>query len=1212
MWYPSEPGDLIVGIMDDGIEPNSESRPALTATAGDGWIDMQWTPGARPPGGTGRMEHYEYRIDDYRAASGWTAWRTIEDGNDPGTERADERELRLTGMRNGDTRRLELRAVSNLGAGAIASAEALPRPYLPLPSNRLVSNISGSMQQCFGISRNRGDQPFTTGPHAGGYQIEGVDFYACDRQHVFGSQITVQICKVDDDSCVTLSPKSGSPAHRYEYDTDGTFTAQANTTYELRTTTPGNGIPVLGVFNYNAFIQSRGRGADAGSTEGWSIGKVADLNGAILMRLRGTEATGGGQATTPQIADAAIREPTGNAGWTAGTDIDVTLTFDEPVEVDTAQGTPSVGLTLGAGTAKSAAYTSGSGSETLVFRHTIANGEGPYESVRLEANSLALNGGTITSTASGAAAELAHEAAALIVTRDTTPETAPARFADAPAAHDGSGTFRIGLIFSGDPGPGVASYTTVRDRLLNITGGQIQEARRKTQGSNAGWTLTVAPSGDTPVTLTLPARACGTPAAVCVGGTALAEAVSATVPGPHFNPRFSAVPEAHDGENPFTVNFHLGATPRELSYVTVRDSLFAVSGASIANAKRITRGNDEHWTLTIDPTSDAAANLDLVATTACDTPPGVCDGAGRPLTGPLSLTVEGPATLSVADTETDEAEGATLDFTVNLSRALETAATVDYATSDGSATAGEDYTARSGTLTFNPGETEKTIAVTVLDDAHDEGKETMRLTLSSPKPRYVKLARATATGTINNTDPMPRAWAIRFGRTVGTQVVDALEARLGRSGASHVTVGGVTLGETAGEERETDGDDPFALPEWADKARDDELRTMNARELVLGSRFHLERGRDGGQPGVAAWGHVAESGFEAEEAEIALEGEVRSGLLGFDAQWERALAGMMLSYSDGEGTYSPTTGEEGGGAISSSMSGIYPYASLEVADGVSAWGIAGAGWGELTLAPAGQGLMRTDLTMRLGAAGVRGALLDEDEGAPASVTVKADALWVQTRTAKTLRLAASEGHTSRLRVALEGRRTFETGGGGRLTPLGEIGLRSDGGDAETGLGIELGAGLAFEHGRTRIEARLRTLAAHEDSEYEEWGAAASIRVAPGTGGRGLTLTVRPEWGATTSARERLWGARDARELAGNPEYTPGQRLAVDTGYGFGAAGGVLTPFAGTIFGAEGERMLRAGAGWTWGQAISLRAEAVRNGRGDRAANEIGVQAAIRF
>ena len=77
--------------------------------------------------------------------------------------------------------------------------------------------------------------------------------------------------------------------------------------------------------------------------------------------------------------------------------------------------------------------------------------------------------------------------------------------------------------------------------------------------------------------------------------------------------------------------------------------------------------------------------------------------------------------------------------------------TVDYATTDGTAKAGEDYTATSGTLTFAPGETEKTVSVTIIDDTIEDSGETFRLVLSDPSGG--QLGDTEATGTIFNTDP---------------------------------------------------------------------------------------------------------------------------------------------------------------------------------------------------------------------------------------------------------------------------------------------------------------------------------------------------------------------------------------------------------------------------------------------------------------------------
>ena len=146
--------------------------------------------------------------------------------------------------------------------------------------------------------------------------------------------------------------------------------------------------------------------------------------------------------------------------------------------------------------------------------------------------------------------------------------------------------------------------------------------------------------------------------------------------------------------------------------------------------------------------------------------------------------------LRVADATVREGPQAQLQFDVSLDRAAAVTVTVDYATSDGTATAGADYTAMSGMLTFAAGETQKTITVAVLDDTHDEGTETLTLTLSNV--RGALLDAATATGRIVNTDPMPAAWLARFGRTGATQVLGLLDARFdeARAPASQLTLGG--------------------------------------------------------------------------------------------------------------------------------------------------------------------------------------------------------------------------------------------------------------------------------------------------------------------------------------------------------------------------------------------------------------------------------------
>ncbi|HEX7168765.1 MAG TPA: Calx-beta domain-containing protein [Acidimicrobiales bacterium] len=86
--------------------------------------------------------------------------------------------------------------------------------------------------------------------------------------------------------------------------------------------------------------------------------------------------------------------------------------------------------------------------------------------------------------------------------------------------------------------------------------------------------------------------------------------------------------------------------------------------------------------------------------------------------------------LSVDDVQSTEG-GAGPSFTVTLSAASGQTVTVNYATSNGTATAGADYTAASSGLTFAPGETTKNVSVIVVNDVLDEASETYTLTLSS-------------------------------------------------------------------------------------------------------------------------------------------------------------------------------------------------------------------------------------------------------------------------------------------------------------------------------------------------------------------------------------------------------------------------------------------------------------------------------------------------
>jgi large repetitive protein len=116
--------------------------------------------------------------------------------------------------------------------------------------------------------------------------------------------------------------------------------------------------------------------------------------------------------------------------------------------------------------------------------------------------------------------------------------------------------------------------------------------------------------------------------------------------------------------------------------------------------------------------------------------------------------------ITISDVTVTEGNTGTVNatFTVSLSAASGQAVTVNYATANGTATAGSDYQAQSGTLTFAPGETTKTITVLVNGDTLYEPDESFFINLTSPTNAVI--ADGSGTGIIQNDDPIPPSLVI--------------------------------------------------------------------------------------------------------------------------------------------------------------------------------------------------------------------------------------------------------------------------------------------------------------------------------------------------------------------------------------------------------------------------------------------------------------------
>ena len=173
------------------------------------------------------------------------------------------------------------------------------------------------------------------------------------------------------------------------------------------------------------------------------------------------------------------------------------------------------------------------------------------------------------------------------------------------------------------------------------------------------------------------------------------------------------------------------------------------------------------------------------------------------------------------------------------------------------------------------------------------------------------------------------------------------------------------------------------------------------------------------------------------------------------------------------------------------------------------WGMAGYGEGTLTLTPEGQAPMRPDMDLLMGALGVRGVLLDGGTEGP-TLAAKSDAMAVRTSTGEVTGLAASEADVTRVRLALEGSQPFNLGGDAVLTPSLELGVRHDGGDAETGFGADIGVGLILAAPSRGLSAELRArgLLTHEADGLRERGVSGTLAFDPAPDSdRGLSLNL---------------------------------------------------------------------------------------------------------
>ena len=295
-----------------------------------------------------------------------------------------------------------------------------------------------------------------------------------------------------------------------------------------------------------------------------------------------------------------------------------------------------------------------------------------------------------------------------------------------------------------------------------------------------------------------------------------------------------------------------------------------------------------------------------------------------------------------------------------------------------------------------------------------------------------------------------------------------------------------------------------------------------------------------------------------------INGEVTSATLGADWRQGRWLLGAMVKHSIGEGSYSG----DGAGEVESTLTGVYPYAALDVSARLRAWAAAGLGEGSLTLTPknpeTGEAdpAIETDMSLGMAALGAKGNLVEPAAASGFRLDVEADAFWVRTSSEKAPGLAAAEADVTRLRLGFDGGYAFALDGGGTLEPSFEVGLRHDGGDAETGWGVDVGGGLRWNDPALglSVEVSGRGLIAHEAAGLKDRGVSGSLAWDPDPASdRGPSLSLTQTLGAQAAGgADALLGRQTLADLAANDNGFENRRLELKLGYGFPAFGDRFT------------------------------------------------------
>ena len=555
------------------------------------------------------------------------------------------------------------------------------------------------------------------------------------------------------------------------------------------------------------------------------------------------------------------------------------------------------------------------------------------------------------------------------------------------------------------------------------------------------------------------------------------------------------------------------------------------------------------------------------------------------------------------------AEGETARFTVTLGGGTSTANVVVSYTVGGTAKAPDDYTAPSPMMvTIGAGQASGTIAIQTKTDDEIEPDETLVVTLDEVETANGGKARvgspSSATTAIQDVvyhsiNRVNQALLPSVARASAASALEAVSWRMAEAAQGDPPAATADLAGLTGLYRALQANERALQDGSYDLAR-----VLGGSSFLVPLSSHDQDSGSG--VGVAVWGGGDfRSIGGGEEGAVDWDGSVWSARLGADLRFiDSLLTGLAVSWTSGALDYEDgTPRDDREGTYASWLISAHPYVGWTTPD-FGLWATGGFGWGGVTIDDSEADAQEADATQWSVGAGGSVTLLSTDwfiAGGTTAVKLKAEGFLagatVAENEAKTI--AELTVGVNQARAAIEASHAQHFAGGGSLRPSLEIGGRFDGGDGETGAGLEVGGGLTYaDPGSGLTVAGIGRALVVRDGNYSEWGLSGLIQLDPNAAGHGLMMSVRPTFGVTASGVSGLWEHGTLDLLSGGD--VAGGRVEAEIGYGLPAFGtaGVLTPYAGASLTDAGTHSLSLGGRLELGPAFDLTLELERSDSAD--------------